>query len=97
MTTIKVKFTSDGRWGDHPSDPIFEVKADEEREVSPTLAKFAVDAGKAEFVREKRKPGPKKKAEDEPEVKTGDAAENKNPTGPIPKAENKSFKRKHSS
>jgi len=59
MTTIKIKFWSDGRWGDHPSDPIFEVTAGEEREVSPLLANFAVDSGKAEFVREKRKPGPK--------------------------------------
>lgn len=71
MTTIKIKFLQDGRWGDHPSQPLFEVKAGDERDVSPLLANFAVDSGKAEFVREKRKPGPKVKPE----------------TGPIPKAE----------
>lgn len=63
---IKIKFLEKGKWGDHPADPIFEVRAGEEREVSPNLAKTATEAGKAEFVRPKKKPGPKPKDESGP-------------------------------
>ncbi len=84
MSLIKIKFLEDGKWGDHPGDPIFEVKAGEEKDVSANLAKFATDAGKAEFVRPKQKPGPKAKAESADSKKSSRKAK---PAGPEPKAE----------
>lgn len=58
-TKIKIRFLEHGTWGDEPHKPIFDVEAGEEKEVTPRLAKIATDAGKAEFVRAKQKPGPK--------------------------------------
>ncbi len=84
MSLIKIKFLEDGKWGDHPADPIFEVKAGEEKEVSASLAKFATDAGKAEFVRPKQKPGPRPKAEG---GKAKAVPKDKPKAGPTPKAE----------
>jgi len=82
MTTkIKIRFLVPGTWGDEPQDPIFDVEAGEEREVTPRLAKDATDAGKAEYVREKQKPGPKPKAEER--KKPG----RKPKAGPVEKAE----------
>ena len=66
MSKIKVKFLVDGDWMDEPSKPIFSVVAGEEREVSASLANVAIEAGKAEFVKPKQKPGPKTKAEKPP-------------------------------
>lgn len=63
MSKIKIKFLVAGEWMDEPSKPIFAVEAGDEREVSARLANIAVEAGKAEFVRPKQKPGPKPKAE----------------------------------
>lgn len=83
MSLIKIKFLEDGKWGDHPSDPIFDVVAGEERYVSFNLAKTATDAGKAEFVRAKKKPGPKAKGEG---GKTGPKAKGET-TGPRVNAE----------
>lgn len=86
MSLIKIKFLEDGKWGDHPADPIFEVKEGDEKEVSASLARTATDAGKAEYVRPKQKPGPKPKAEDEPE-KSKAGPKRKSETGPKKKAE----------
>lgn len=86
MSLIKIKFFEDGKWGDHPGDPIFEVKAGDERDVSADLAKFATDAGKAEFVRPKQKPGPKPKAETGP-VQKAEGKKSSRKAGPTPKAE----------
>lgn len=55
MSKIKIKFLEDGKWGDHPGDPIFEVEAGDEMEVSARLANIAVESGKARFVRIKHK------------------------------------------
>ncbi len=85
MSLIKIKFLEDGKWGDHPADPIFEVKAGEEKDVSASLAKFATDAGKAEFVRPKQKPGPKAKPAG-PESKA-EGRKSSRKAGPTPKAE----------
>jgi hypothetical protein len=84
MSTIKIKFLEPGKWMDEPHKPIFEVAAGEEKEVSARLAKIATDAGRAEFVRPKQKPGPKPKAEAD-EKKPGPKA--KSESGPKAKAE----------
>jgi len=47
---INIQFLKGGTWGDHPSDPLFDVVIDEVRGVSAALARTAVDAGKARFV-----------------------------------------------
>ena len=83
MSKIKVKFLVDGKWMDEPRDPPFDVKAGDEREVSAQLANFAIEAGKAEFV--KPKPLPKPKAEKSEAKKTGPTK--KAETGPEKKAE----------
>ncbi len=85
MSKIKVKFLEDGEWMDEPSKPIFSVEAGDEREVSARLANIAIDAGKAEFVKPKQKPGPKPKAEKSEAKKTG--PREKAETGPEDKAE----------
>jgi len=85
MSKIKVKFLVDGKWMDEPRDPSFDVKAGDEREVSAQLANFAIEAGKAEFVKPKQKPGPKAKAEKSATKKTGPTK--KAETGPEKKAE----------
>ena len=85
MSLIKIKFLEAGKWGDHPADPIFEVEEGEEREVSASLARTATDAGKAEYVRPKQRPGPKPKAEDDGDKPTG--PKKKSETGPKKKAE----------
>lgn len=86
MSLIKIKFLQAGRWADHPKDPIFEVEEGEEKEVSADLAKVATNAGKAEFVRPKQKPGPKPKSEAGPEKKA-EGKKSSRKAGPIPKAE----------
>ena len=47
MYKINVRFLSDGKWSDHPSEPIFEVKEGQTIAVSPSLAATAIEAGKA--------------------------------------------------
>jgi uncharacterized protein (DUF3084 family) len=48
MTTkLNIRFLEDGKWSDHPSQPVFDVKAGDEKQVSARLAKLAIDAGKA--------------------------------------------------
>ncbi len=81
MSRIKIKWLEAGKWMDEPSKPIFEVQAGDEMEVSARLAKIATDAGRAEFVRAKQKPGPKPKAE------TTKKPEQKPKAGPRSKAE----------
>jgi len=85
MSKIKVKFLVDGKWMDEPRDPPFDVKAGDEREVSAQLANFAIEAGKAEFVKPKQKPGPKPKAEKSEAKKPG--PKKKSESGPEAKAE----------
>lgn len=80
---IKIRFFEVGKWADHPADPIFEVGEGEEKDVSPSLAKVAVEAGKAEFVVSKPESAPEPDAE--PEKKTG--PKKKPETGPKKKAE----------
>ncbi len=87
MALIKIKFLEAGKWGDHPADPIFEVEEGEEREVSASLARIATDAGKAEYVRPKQRPGPKPKAEPEKVEKPKAGPRKKAETGPNKKAE----------
>lgn len=84
MSTFKIKFLEPGRWMDEPHKPVFDVAAGEEKEVSARLAKIATDANKAEHVKEKKKPGPKPKAEAD-EKKPGPKA--KSESGPKAKAE----------
>lgn len=88
MSLIKIKFLVAGMWMDQPSQPVFNVEAGEEMEVSARLAKDATDAGKAEFVTAAPKPQPKV----EPEVEAGPTP--KAETGPTPKAEGKKKKAK---
>ena len=85
MSKIKVKFLVAGDWMDEPKDPIFSVAAGEEREVSASLANVAIEAGKAEFVKPKQKPGPKPKAENSVTKKPG--PKKKAESGPEAKAE----------
>lgn len=50
MSMIKIRFLQEGSWADHPRDPIFDVFAGEEKEVSASLANVAIESGKAEYV-----------------------------------------------
>lgn len=52
----KIKFDSDGKWSDHPKDPIFEVKSGEIRSVSYDLAKLIINSGKGERVTSTQEP-----------------------------------------
>ena len=47
MKKINVRFLNDGKWSDHPSEPIFDVKEGQTLAVSPNLAATAIEAGKA--------------------------------------------------
>ena len=61
MSKVKIKFNEAGKWADETSQPVFEVKAGDEKFVTPATAQFAVSAGKAsgEFVAHVAGPIPK--------------------------------------
>ena len=82
MSLVKIQFLEDGKWCDHPADPIFKVKKGEKKEVSPVMANIAVGAGKAIFV---HLPVEKAEAEAGP-IEKAEAPE----AGPKAKAEGKS-------
>jgi len=50
---ILVKFKEEGKWADNPADPIFEVKAGEECEVSANFANMLAESGKGKIVKKK--------------------------------------------
>ena len=63
MQKINVRFLSDGKWSDHPSEPIFEVKEGQTIAVSPNLAATAVEAGKAVLLDKNALPMPSSDAD----------------------------------
>lgn len=69
MSLVKIQFLVEGKWADHPADPIFEVEADEIRDVSADLANAAVEAGKARFIDSDKEIGIKARDAEDKRVK----------------------------
>lgn len=53
---ILVRFKDAGKWADNPADPIFEVEAGDELEVSANLANILVESKKGKIIKKKVKP-----------------------------------------
>ena len=70
MQKIKVRFFEAGKWADEPKDPVFDVKANEVKEVSLELATVVTNAKKGElYVAPKVDPEAKAAAGKTPAVK----------------------------
>ena len=71
MDKVEVRFFEAGKWMDNPSEPVFEVKADEVKLVSKDLSYTLELTGKGERVQDEdtvnNKQGPMPKKPDKPE------------------------------
>lgn len=82
MSKVKIKFNEAGRWAEMDvNEPQFEVKADEEKEVSLELGEFLVNEGHGTRVNESKSETVSENKTDKVEKDSGSSKKNKGKKG----------------